>query len=62
MDPCCTSDLETSFDERVAARDLEVYRRHGLLNDHRTLLAALVADGIGDRSVLDIGGGVGHHH
>lgn len=62
MDACCASDLETGFDARVAARDLAAYRRDGLPADQRGLLAALLADGVGDRTVLDIGGGIGAIH
>lgn len=62
MDPCCTPELERGFDEQVAARDLAAYRRDGLPADQRRLLAALVADGLGGRTVLDIGGGIGAIH
>jgi len=62
MDPCCTPELERGFDERVAARDLAAYRRDGLPADQRRLLVALVADGLGDQTVLDIGGGIGAIH
>lgn len=62
MDTCCATDLELGFDERVAARDLAAYRRDGLPADQRRLLAALVADGLGGHSVLDIGGGIGAIH
>jgi len=62
--PCCSTDLERGFDEGVAARDLAAYRRDGLPPDQRRLLAALVADGLKDQTVLDIGGGIGaiHHN
>ncbi len=62
MEACCASDLETGFDARVAARDLAEYRRDGLPDDQRRLLAALVADGVADRTVIDIGGGIGAIH
>ena len=62
MDPCCPADLETGFDERIAARDLEAYRRDGLAADQRKLLAALVAEGVEGRTILDIGGGIGAIH
>ncbi len=61
-DTCCPTDLERGFDARVAAQDLADYHRHGLGADQRRLLAALVADGVEDRTVLDIGGGVGAIH
>lgn len=62
MDPCCATDLETGFDAQVAARDLAAYRKDGLPADQRRLLAALVADGVEDRTVVDIGGGIGAIH
>ena len=62
MDPCCDPELERGFDERVAARDLEAYRSQGLATDQRRLLDALVADGLEDQTVLDIGGGIGAIH
>ena len=62
VDPCCTPELERGFDERVAARDLAAYRRDGLPADQRRLLAALVTDGLGGQTVLDIGGGIGAIH
>ncbi len=61
-EPCCATDLESGFDERVAARDLAAYRREGLPADQRRLLAGLVAEGLGDQTVLDIGGGIGAIH
>ena len=62
MDPCCTAELERGFDERVAARDLAAYRRDGLPGDQRRLLAGLLADDLGGKTVLDIGGGIGAIH
>ena len=62
MSAVCACDLESGFDEGVAAADLAAYRRSGLPPDQRRLLAALVDDGVTDRSVLDIGGGIGAIH
>jgi magnesium-protoporphyrin O-methyltransferase len=62
VDRCCSPELERGFDERVADRDLAAYRRDGLPVDQRRLLAALVTDGLGDQTVLDIGGGIGAIH
>jgi magnesium-protoporphyrin O-methyltransferase len=62
MTEACSCDLETGFDEEVAARDLAAYRRHGLPLDQRRLLAAIVAGGIEGRTVLDVGAGVGAIH
>lgn len=62
MDTCCPADLETGFDDRIAARDLERYRHGGLAPDQRRLLSALLAEGVTERTILDIGGGVGAIH
>jgi magnesium-protoporphyrin O-methyltransferase len=59
---CCQPDLETEFDERVVARDLEAYRSRGLPTVTRRLFEALVAAGVEGRTLLDIGGGVGAIH
>jgi SAM-dependent methyltransferase len=50
---------ESLFDERVAERDLRRLRKRGPARTTRILLDALVSDGVGGSSVLDIGGGVG---
>jgi len=62
VDTCCANDLERGFGARDVAEDLAAYRRGGLGADQRQLLAALVADGVQDRTVLDIGGGIGAIH
>jgi magnesium-protoporphyrin O-methyltransferase len=61
-DTCCATDLEEGFDERVAARDLESFRRNGLPADQRRLLARLLADGVAGQTVLDVGAGIGAIH
>lgn len=62
MDTCCATDLESGFGARDVAEDLAAYRRGGLGADQRKLIAALVADGVDGRTVLDIGGGIGAIH
>ena len=47
------------FDQGTAERDLKDYRVHGPGTTTRLLIAALKAAGIADRTLLDIGGGVG---
>ena len=47
------------FGDRTAKRDLKRYRKRGPSKPTRRLLEALRRDGVGDASVLDIGGGVG---
>jgi hypothetical protein len=47
------------FDQGTAERDLKAYRAHGPGTTTRLLIAALTAAGVADRTLLDIGGGVG---
>jgi hypothetical protein len=54
---CCGADK--MFDQRRADQDLKDYRAHGPGTTTRLLIAALKAAGIADRTLLDIGGGVG---
>ena len=50
---------EKIFDQGTAERDLKAYRAHGPGATTRLLIAALKAAGVADRTLLDIGGGVG---
>jgi SAM-dependent methyltransferase len=54
---CC--DIESQFDRREAERDLARYRRRGPARTTQLLVDALVAEGVAERTLLDIGGGVG---
>jgi SAM-dependent methyltransferase len=57
---CCLTDLEREFSPRTARRDLRRYRRRGPLPATRKLLSAVRAqERVEDRTLLDIGGGVG---
>ena len=57
---CCTPQgYRTVFTTRTAARDARRYRRRGLSGTAKWLAAQLTADGIRERSLLEIGGGVG---
>jgi hypothetical protein len=47
------------FGDKTAKRDLKRYRKRGPSKPTRRLLEALRVEGVGDASVLDIGGGVG---
>jgi SAM-dependent methyltransferase len=62
---CCSHcrDAESLFDQRDARRRLARYRARGPEGTTRLLVEAMRAAGVGDASVLDIGGGVGvvHH-
>jgi magnesium-protoporphyrin O-methyltransferase len=56
---CCSIDYDQHFDAEEARHDLLVYRKHGAEGSTRRLIEVLVAEGIQDASLLDIGGGVG---
>jgi magnesium-protoporphyrin O-methyltransferase len=57
---CCTPEgYRTVFTTRTAARDARRYRRKGLSGTARWLAGRLEADGVRDRSLLEVGGGVG---
>jgi hypothetical protein len=59
MECCRVQVLDTEFDRNVVARDLHRYRQRGPAKTTRFLLAALDAEGVAGRTLLDIGGGVG---
>ena len=63
MSQCQCQGIESVFDQRLAATQLERVRRRGALKSTRFLIEALRARGVQDRTLLDIGGGVGivHH-
>ena len=57
---CCQSQAaDAVFDERMAMRDLQQYRKKGPARTTRILLDALIAEGVEGAKLLDIGGGVG---
>jgi hypothetical protein len=56
--PHCRS-AETIFDQRTAEHDLKAYRAKGPGTTTDLLIEALKAAGVADRTLLDIGGGVG---
>jgi magnesium-protoporphyrin O-methyltransferase len=58
---CCRG-VEEVFDAREAARRLRAYRRRGPARSTRVLLDALLAGGVTDNTLLDVGGGVGAVH
>ncbi len=51
--------IESHFDQKVAMRDLENYRRNELDETTRVLIEALKTESISEMTLLDIGGGVG---
>jgi len=57
---CCEAPAwANQFNRRRAARDLRVYRRRGPIPTTKALIGALVRMGVGQSTLLDIGGGVG---
>lgn len=58
---CCPHcrDAEAFFDPGTARKDLRRYRRKGPLRTTRLLLDAIQGQLRGDRTLLDVGGGVG---
>jgi magnesium-protoporphyrin O-methyltransferase len=57
---CCQCEgIESKFDQKKAAKELEQYRKVGPSKNTRMLLDALKAEGISGMKLLDIGGGVG---
>jgi hypothetical protein len=57
---CCTpSGYDRIFDERQARRDAQKYRRKGLGRPGQWVVEAARAGGVVQRTVLEIGGGVG---
>lgn len=59
MNCCQCQGIETVFDRKHAAQELKTYRRRGPNKSTRVLLAALKAEGVDGKTLLDIGGGVG---
>lgn len=51
--------IEQEFNEAVARRELAQYRRRGPTGTTRILIESLQRAGVAERSLLDIGGGVG---
>ena len=54
-----TCGCEAQFNWRVAARDLRRYRKKGPVGTTQILIDALTHAGVRDRTLLDIGGGIG---
>ena len=58
---CCatTSRVESVFNDKLASHDLRRYRTKGPRRSTRLLVAALKAEGVEGKTLLDIGGGIG---
>ncbi len=59
MNCCQCQGIETVFDRKRVADELKTYRRRGPNRSTRVLLAALQAEGVAGKTLLDIGGGIG---
>lgn len=57
--PCDCPGCPNIFSSKAAEEGLRRYRRNGPDPTTKTLIEAIVAEGIGGRTVLDIGGGIG---
>ena len=51
--------VEQMFDDKMARRQLRHYRRKGPAKATRQLLEAVAAAGVGGRTFIDVGGGIG---
>jgi len=59
MADCCGLDYDEHFNADDARRDILEYRANGAEGSTRRLLDVLIREGVEDRTLLDIGGGVG---
>jgi hypothetical protein len=51
--------IECHFDQKKATEELQTYRNEGPIKTTQILIDALIAEGISEMTLLDIGGGVG---
>jgi magnesium-protoporphyrin O-methyltransferase len=51
--------IEEHFDQNYVAKELQLYRNKGPEKTTQVLIDALIAEGVSDMTLLDIGGGVG---
>ena len=59
MTNCQCEGIEACFNPRLAAQELDHYRKKGAAKSTRRLITALEAEGVAGMTLLDIGGGVG---
>ena len=59
MDCCQCQGIEKFFNRREAEKELKHYRKKGPWKTTQMLLEAIKAEGAEDKTVLDIGGGIG---
>ncbi|MFX1300121.1 MAG: methyltransferase domain-containing protein, partial [Promethearchaeota archaeon] len=51
--------IDEHFDQNYVAKELQLYRNKGAEKTTQVLIDALIAEGVSDMTLLDIGGGVG---
>ncbi len=51
--------IEAHFNQKTATKELQQYRNEGPIESTRLLIDALIAEGISEMTLLDIGGGIG---
>jgi len=51
--------IEKHFDQKYVAKELQQYRNEGPEKTTQVLIDALIAEGVSDMTLLDIGGGLG---
>lgn len=54
--------IESQFSRKFAERELRRFRKRGPIPTTRRLLDALASAGVGDSTLLDVGGGIGAIH
>lgn len=59
MSCCQCQGIEREFDAKLARRELRRYQRRGPRETTRLLVEALQQEGLGGKTLLDIGGGIG---
>jgi magnesium-protoporphyrin O-methyltransferase len=59
MSDCCTPNYDSVFSANRAKKDLKRFRRKGPDQGTRLLIDALRSAGVRDKTLLDIGGGIG---
>src|SRR5688572_23636900 len=59
VDCCQCQGIESQFNQRQVASELDSYRRSGPKRTTRMLIDALMGGGVQGETLLDIGGGVG---
>ena len=59
MKRCQCEGIEELFDQKFVSNELQRYRKKGPIKTTRMLIDALKKEGVGELTLLDIGGGVG---